>query len=50
MACVRGRPAPARPVLTNNHLGYAITWYGLFAALVGVYVAYGRVRAREESR
>lgn len=25
----------------NNHLGYAITWYGLAAALVAVYVAFG---------
>lgn len=24
----------------NNHLGYAITWYGLAAALVAVYVAF----------
>jgi surfeit locus 1 family protein len=41
-------PAPAsgepRPValpanLPNNHLGYAITWFGLAAALAGVYLA-----------
>jgi len=25
--------------LPNNHLAYAITWFGLAAALVGVYVA-----------
>jgi surfeit locus 1 family protein len=41
-------PAPAsgapRPValpanIPNNHLGYAITWFGLAAALAGVYLA-----------
>jgi surfeit locus 1 family protein len=26
--------------LPNNHLQYAITWYGLAAALVGVYIAF----------
>jgi surfeit locus 1 family protein len=37
-----GFPDPARtlPRPTNNHLGYAITWYGLAAALVGVLVAF----------
>ncbi len=28
--------------LANNHLQYAITWYGLAAALVGVYIVYRR--------
>lgn len=28
-----------RTELPNNHLQYAITWYGLAAALVGVYIA-----------
>jgi surfeit locus 1 family protein len=32
-------PAPVAPSFTNNHLGYAITWYGLAAALAGVYIA-----------
>lgn len=32
-------PAPAPTDIPNNHLGYAITWFGLAAALVGVYVA-----------
>jgi surfeit locus 1 family protein len=35
------RPLPARLALPNNHLGYAVTWYGLAAALAAVYVAYG---------
>lgn len=39
-------PIADKPVLalTNNHLGYAITWYGLGAALVAVYVAFGFAR------
>lgn len=35
-----------RVELPNNHLQYAITWYGLAAALLGVYVAYGLRRER----
>jgi len=37
-----GNPDPARrlPRPTNNHLGYAITWYGLALALVGVVIAF----------
>jgi surfeit locus 1 family protein len=31
--------APLPADLPNNHLQYAITWFGLAAALVGVYVA-----------
>lgn len=30
----------------NNHLGYAITWFGLALALVGVFAAYARMRLR----
>jgi len=33
------RPAPVPTNIPNNHLGYAITWFGLAAALVGVYLA-----------
>ena len=33
------RPSPLPPNLPNNHLGYAITWFGLAGALVGVYLA-----------
>ena len=29
-----------RVQLSNDHLGYAITWYGLACALIGVYLAY----------
>lgn len=45
-----GWPAGGQTVvdLPNNHLSYAITWFGLAAGLVGVYLAYhvskGRLR------
>ena len=43
-----GLPAPGRIVvkLPDNHLQYAITWFGLGAALVGVYGfwVFGRFR------
>jgi len=42
-------PAAAQslPRPTNPHLGYAITWYGLAAALVGVFVVFARRRLEE---
>ncbi|WP_270936536.1 SURF1 family protein [Falsiroseomonas oryzae] len=54
-----GLPDPARtlPRPTNNHLGYAITWYGLALSLLGVLAAFalrstpsGRRRAEAEGR
>lgn len=41
------RPTALPQGLSNNHLGYAITWYGLALALIGVYAAllYRRYRA-----
>lgn len=49
-------PADALPVAartiprpTNPHLGYAITWYGLAAALVGVFAAFAWRRLQETS-
>jgi len=33
------RPVALPEGLSNNHLGYAITWFGLAAALIGVYLA-----------
>jgi surfeit locus 1 family protein len=35
-------PASALPRPPNDHLGYAITWFGLAACLVVVFVAYAR--------
>lgn len=35
------RPLPLPVRLPNNHLGYAVTWYGLAAALLAVYVLFG---------
>jgi surfeit locus 1 family protein len=32
-------PAPLPADIPNNHLQYAITWFGLAAALAGVYLA-----------
>jgi surfeit locus 1 family protein len=42
-------PAAARslPRPNNPHLGYAITWYGLALALVGVFLAFARRRPDE---
>ena len=43
-----GLPIGGRPVveLANNHLQYAITWYGLAAGLLAVYVFYRRGERR----
>jgi surfeit locus 1 family protein len=41
------RPGRLRPNLPNNHLGYAITWYGLALVLAGVFVAWVVGRRRE---
>lgn len=40
-------PVDAAANLSNRHLEYALTWYGLAAALIGVYIAllYSRPRA-----
>ena len=47
----RPRGLPAAPTTlprpNNPHLGYAITWYGLAAALVGVLMAFMRPVVRE---
>lgn len=34
------RPEALPSSLSNNHLGYALTWFGLAAALAGVYAAF----------
>lgn len=48
-----GRPVPPVPQLPalnlpNDHLQYAVTWYGLAAVLVAIYIVAGRRRAREQ--
>lgn len=35
-------PAQALPRPANDHLGYAITWFGLSACLIGVFVIFTR--------
>ncbi len=46
-----GLPIGGRPVveIPNNHLQYAITWYGLAAALLAVYVIFRRAERRGSS-
>jgi surfeit locus 1 family protein len=39
--------APPKAELRNNHLGYAITWFGLAAALVAVTAVFLRQRANK---
>ena len=36
-----------RTELPNNHLQYAITWYGLAAGLFVVWISFGLARGRE---
>ncbi len=40
-------PASSLPRPPNDHLSYAITWYGLAAVCVFVFLAYARKRRRE---
>ena len=45
-----GAPRPIDPLPPERHFGYALTWWGLAGALIGVYVAFhmaqGRLRLR----
>lgn len=44
------KPSAPPASFSNNHLGYALTWFGLALALVGVYVAMlGRSRSSSRS-
>jgi surfeit locus 1 family protein len=47
-----GLPAPGKIVvnLPDNHLQYAITWYGLAIALVAVFIAWARSTRRRTGR
>jgi len=41
------RGAQTRTELPNNHLQYSITWYGLAAGLLGVWISFGLARGRQ---
>ncbi len=40
------QPNETKIVFTNNHLGYALTWYGLACTLLGVFSAFAWQRIR----
>lgn len=40
------QPGETRLAFKNDHLGYALTWYGLALALIGVFAAFARSRLR----
>ena len=40
------QPNETKLTFTNNHLGYALTWYGLACTLIGVFAAFARERLR----
>jgi surfeit locus 1 family protein len=40
------QPNETKLVFTNNHLGYALTWYGLACTLVGVFSVFAWQRVR----
>jgi surfeit locus 1 family protein len=40
------QPNETRLTFTNNHLGYALTWYGLACTLIGVFAAFAWQRLR----
>lgn len=42
------QPNETRVTFTNNHLGYALTWYGLACTLVGVFAAFARQRLKTQ--
>ena len=39
-----GSAGETRTVFTNDHLGYAVTWYGLAAALLLVFLSFAWTR------
>jgi cytochrome oxidase assembly protein ShyY1 len=43
----QGQAGETRTAFTNNHLQYAITWYGLAAALLAVFAAFVWRRLKE---
>lgn len=45
-AAILGRTAPVRVEVRDPHLGYALTWFGLAAALAVIYLLFGFTRGR----
>lgn len=43
---ILGRTEPVRVELRDPHLGYALTWFGLAAALAVIYLLFGLARGR----
>jgi surfeit locus 1 family protein len=41
------RPGQTKLAIPNNHLGYALTWFGIALALIGVFGAWARRRLQE---
>jgi surfeit locus 1 family protein len=41
------QPSAPPPAFSNNHLGYALTWYGLALVLAGFYIALVRRRLKD---
>lgn len=41
------QPSAPPPAFSNNHLGYALTWYGLALVLTGFYIALVRRRLKD---
>lgn len=47
------QPKARKPVIRNNHLSYAITWYGIALGLIGVYIVLHRkpnTRQKQKSK
>jgi len=40
------QPNETKLTFTNNHLGYALTWYGLACTLIGVFFVFARQRLK----
>lgn len=44
------QPAPGAPQIVNNHLSYAVTWFGLAGGLIIVFALFARARLLMDSR
>lgn len=43
------KPGPLKPQLRNDHLGYALTWFGLAAGLVAVFAVWAASQRRKKA-